>query len=175
MSRFLLPVLVVAAACDDDMNGFGRDDDELVDLGWVTGQWELRLTCAEGSDVTAFPSCVTPESAIVELVSDAPPRGDHLTLFPGLMDGDGYVGMRGPVGGSFEDGWLRLALAPDDDFVLASAADREVWRGRVLTVVGQPSSACWTASWTFGDEAGTLVEGTATVRRPDDGPTTPCR
>lgn len=137
----------------------------------VLGQWVVTLTCEEGADVASFPDCDAPSRVFLDLVQDAPPAGDHLSLFPGHTRADGaYVGMSGQVSGAWTAATLLLTLHGDLDHPLASDGDLSAWTDRSLRLDGVPSSRCWDASWAFEGVDGTIaVAGDASVSRLDHG------
>jgi hypothetical protein len=147
--RRALPLLL--AACADD---------------GLAGRWDVALACADEVDLDAWPACADGPHAVIDLESDAPPAGTHVTLLPGLPRADGgATGVTGWVHGAWDGGTLALTLVGDADDPTASAGDRAAWAGRVLVLEGTPSSVAWDAAWTFEDEAGDGVRGTAVVRR----------
>ena len=140
------------------------------DRGAMTGDWTVTLSCDAAFD--GVPACPGDAAALVRLWSPDDDRaglaaGEHRTLFPGNVDGDGSAtGVAGLVATSWSGGDLLWDLSGYADDPLASAADLAAWGDHRLRLAGRPAQRCWSATWTWlTDDGDVAAEGEAQATR----------
>jgi hypothetical protein len=148
----LLPLIV--AACDG------------ADPTGPAGDWTATLTCDDDGDL---PECPDGPRILLRIGQDDAAFGEHRSFLPGHRRPDGsWTGMPGSLHGAFTGSELSLTLLPDLDDPFASEGDRDDWSTHSLVLTGSPAGVCWTASWQWIRDDGTVdASGDAELVRRD--------